>query len=259
VTRINRPLIFVTGAPRSGTSMMAKVIDAHPRVALLMENPFGLRRRLCQEAACWQSDEALAAEVAAVYDRLPEPVVGNKVVTPDAWDAADIARFCGLFSEARIVYMVRDPREVLASRWRREPADFLEIFSHEARERLPLDFTSRSHTYASSWRRSLDNYRALRDAFPGAVRLVYYEDFCADFANQSRELQAFLGLDADDAVAQWQTVPHHDANGYLSRDLKYPDRPVALPERATADPQDWDRVQPLIAADYARWQARQLA
>lgn len=52
---LDKPLIFITGAPRSGTSMITKVIGAHPDTAILMENIFGNRRRHWTKAEFWNS------------------------------------------------------------------------------------------------------------------------------------------------------------------------------------------------------------
>ena len=82
---MNRMGVFVTGAPRSGTSMLTKVIDAHPDVAILMENIFQNRRRHWIKADFWNSPHTLKEEVSKVFSKLNEPVIGNKVCTPDVW------------------------------------------------------------------------------------------------------------------------------------------------------------------------------
>ena len=55
----NKPLIFITGAPRSGTSLITKIIDAHPDVAVLMENIFENRLRQWTRADFWKEDGTL--------------------------------------------------------------------------------------------------------------------------------------------------------------------------------------------------------
>ncbi len=255
----NRPLIFITGAPRSGTSMLAKVIDSHPDTAVLMENIFGNRRRQWQRADYWNSFENLKREAQKVYSRLKEPIVGNKVITPDVWDAGDILQFCRLFDSFKILFLVRDPRATALSRLKREPADFFEVFSREARENILLDFRNRFHTYISSWRQSVENYWKLRDGLgENKIKVVYYEDFCRDFENQVRDIFSFLKIPFTDSVLKWYEMPHHNAEGQLVRDLKYPDADVFLPTAIEQYPPELEEAVNTIEWQYDLWEKRRL-
>ena len=72
----------------------------------------------------------------------------------------------------------------------------------------------------------MESFWKLRDAVGDCIKLVYYEDFCADFPNQVRDLFAFLEVPFSDVVLRWHELPHHDASGRLRKDLKYRDSPV---------------------------------
>jgi hypothetical protein len=256
---IKKSLIFITGAPRSGTSLLTKVIDSHPDIAILMENIFGNRRRHWQRADFWNSDQRLIEELGKTYSQLPEPVVGNKVITPDVWDAVDIIRFCHVFDSFKILFIVRNPKEVALSRLRREPEDFFKVFNAEARKNILLDFRSRFHAYISSWRQSVENYWKLRDAFSDKVRLVYYEDFCQKFETQIREIFKFLEIDFSEKVLRWFDFPHHDRIGKLVRDLKYRDEDVTDPQESSGEiPQELNLALQGIKWQYGLWKSRRL-
>jgi len=223
---IDRKCIFITGAPRSGTSMITKVIDTHPDVAILMENIFQNRRRHWTKADFWNSQQKLKVEVDKVFSKFNEPIIGNKVCTPDVWSADDIHFFCQIFQDFKIVFILRDPVQVLLSRFRRE--DYSAEFNAVAKKNILLDFRSKFLTYTSSWRQSVENYWKLRDGNPTQIYLVYYDDFSQNFGEEAQRLFKFLNLPFEDKILNWHEYPHHNHDGNIVRDLKYKDNPIKL-------------------------------
>jgi len=238
--------------------MLTKIIDAHPDTAILMENIFGNRRRHWQRSGFWDSPESLGKEVEKAFAAIPEPIIGNKVATPDVWDSGDIARFCRLFNDFHIVFLVRDPAAVALSRLRREPEDFFKVFTEEARKNMLIDFRSRFHAYVSSWRQSVENYWRLKDGFGDRVRLVYYEDLCGEFESQVRGIFHFLGIPFASQVLTWHERPHHDAQGALVRDLKYPDEAVGPRGEPLEVPAELQNALGLIPSQYVLWRQRKI-
>ena len=249
---LDKRLVFITGAPRSGTSMLTKVIDAHPDVAVLMENIFDNRRRHWKKAGFWNSPENLKREVSKIYSKLDEPIVGNKVCTPDVWSADDILMFCSLFSDFKIVFIVRDSVEVAMSRFTRE--DYEAQFNDKAKQNILLNFRSRFLTYTSSWTQSIENYWKLRDGYHDKVYLVYYEDFCRNFEYEVKQLFKFLDIPFSDDVLNWQRFPHHDAQGNLKKDLKYKDTSVEVQKNETTELSELEKSELSIALSTIQWQ-----
>jgi len=219
-----KPFIFVTGPPRSGTSLITKVIDSHPDAAILMENNFGNRRRHWKRPGFWNSPDDLSKEVEKVFSTLPQPVVGNKICTPDVWSDEDIVMFCRLFKSFRIVFVIRNPAASAMSRHNRE--NHQRSFTEEARRHMLLDFSSTWRTYVSSWRQSIESCWKFKDVYPDRVTVIYYEDFCNSFEYHCRMLLDFLELPFSSRILSWNRLPHHNARGELQEDLKYPDTPV---------------------------------
>ncbi len=253
-----KKMVFITGSPRSGTSLVTKVIDAHPECAILMENIFGNRRRHWARADFWDQELSFMEAVSCVYDRFDEPVIGNKVITPDVWSLEDIDQFLSLFRDKRIVFIVRNPLDVAMSRITREPTDFNKVFNETARENLTLDFRSRFHTYISSWEYGLKNYRMIKASRPEMTYLIYYEDFCSDFNQQVNLLFSFLGLPVTREVYDWHQLPHHNAEGELEVNLKYPDCVIELMQNKYCYPNELIEIIESVSGEFERWEERSL-
>jgi hypothetical protein len=236
--------------------MLTKVIDAHPDIVVLMENNFGNCRRLWEKTGSWDKSETLGKEVESMYSHLEQPVIGNKVCTPDVWSAGDINMFCRLFKDFRILFLVRDPMEVALSRFERE-TDYSAVYSEAGRENILLDFESRFHTYISSWRQSIENYWKLRETFKDKVKIVYYEDLCNRFKKQIIKIFKFLDVEFSDQVLEWYKYPHVNSKGNLVRDLKYKDAPV-FSNTSRKCPKELANVLKTVKWQFKLWKNRKL-
>lgn len=254
----SKRFVFITGTPRSGTSMITKVIDAHPEVAILMENILGNRRRHGDMAEFWHSTDLLRSIVIKEFESLSEPIIGDKVCTPDVWLPEDIAQICRLFENFKIIFIVRNPINVAMSRLKR--ADYDEEFNSLGRKTLLLNFESRCKAYMSSWRQSVEAYWKLKDAFGSRVYIIYYEDFCSDFESHLLDLCQFLEIPFSDQMLKWYELPHHSADGTMVKDLKYTDEPVFVSEKF--NPNDISKgledALLTVRSQYECWEKRQI-
>lgn len=134
------PLLFIIGVPRSGTTLLATLLEGHP--AIYVDNEaialrlLRLRERLGREAA----SEAIRAEIAKdnrlsrFYDDVETEgqnklgaafhlslvgiaeKAGKQIYLDKSPDAIPVAeRLAGLFPGARFLHVVRDPRPTVAS------------------------------------------------------------------------------------------------------------------------------------------------
>jgi len=223
MNKIDKPYIFITGAPRSGTSMLTKVIDAHPDIGIFMENIFGLRRRHWQFPEFWNSEEELFKIVQSEYAKLKEPIVGNKVCTPDVWNTDEILKMASFFSSTKVVFIVRDPIDVIKSRLKRD--DETE-YNDLAKNYLCLDWKEKNFTSLSSWRQSIEVYWKLKEYYQNNIYLIYYDDFVVSFKEEVMKLFKFLNVNFHDNIIAWHEQEHYDAKGRLKKDLKYKDEKV---------------------------------
>ncbi|HMF16201.1 MAG TPA: sulfotransferase [Gemmataceae bacterium] len=164
------PFVFIIGCPRSGTTLLQRLMNAHPDLAITDETfwiPFFFKKRIGLTPEAIVTPELIdrlfsyykfyrmkiAAEelwklydgekelpyahlVSLIFDRYGEfwgkPLVGDK--TPDY--VRDIPTLHQLWPEAKFVHLIRDGRDVCLSalQWSRKAARFESLFSTWAKE-----------------------------------------------------------------------------------------------------------------------------
>lgn len=242
-----RPL-FIVGLGRSGSTLVSRMVDAHPEVAIFPEtHMFGLLDFLRAlesfrddwqyvlflnevwtnlssypdpAASIWASHaiaqpsytgptrnvlEALGSAYASVRKA---SIWGEKTPGHALW-LADIQK---LFPKAKIVFTVRDPRDVLVSYCERWNSG-----------RFGADFVMRS---AANIRYHLD--RMLRaPAFPSAqIHWVRYESLVANPESEMRKICQLLGLEFHPGMLafyqRYQNVERETPDGVHHRLLSRP-------------------------------------
>jgi len=194
--------VFLLGFPRTGTTLLGQVLDAHPGARTLderetlsdagaayLDSPDGLARLAeageaelkALRQAYWDrvSQAGLALDGQVFVDKLPLNTLGLPLIER-------------LFPEARIIFMRRDPRDVVLSGFRQRfvvgpaTADFLTLEGG-------ANFFDAVMTLADAYLARLD--------LP--VHTQSYEALVADFEGQTRALCAFVGLAWDKAMADF--------------------------------------------------------
>ena len=193
----SKPPVFIVGVPRSGTTLLATLLERHPELyvddeaialrALLLKKhlettdlPAAVRAEIDRDArlARFYADNPDGDTPAATYLRrqLDRLAAGKTYVdkSPDALPEA--ARLAGLFPGSRFITVVRDPRPTVSSLCRRQ---YLEL--HEA---------------ALLWRDWNEMTTGFRRWWPaGTLLQIRYEDLVLTPEACLRDVCAFLGLD----------------------------------------------------------------
>jgi hypothetical protein len=229
---LKKRFFFISGCPRSGTSFLVKVIDSHPNVGILMEQTFGNRRRLNLRSKSWKNRSKLKQKTCKILKRISEPIIGNKVCCPDVWTIEDILQFCSIWPDHDIIWILRNPVDVLVSRHNREASDH---YSKEARELMPLNFKTNFTAWASSWSICVQNYITLKHKYPDKLHLVYYEDLITNFEQTVGSLFTKLGLSQANEVHQYHQMAHYSALGKKEFNLKYKDSRAHLTPHIITD------------------------
>jgi len=215
---------FLCGPPKSGTTWLQLMLDAHPAVncageghitdwviAPLRKILMGYNDQLEQNNALIYREKAshggfserdfndiarfiVAQRFAKLHARKPQAsVIGDK--TPNYAYALGLLR--AVFPDSRCVFLVRDPRDSVLS------------MLHQTR-RLEASHTGRIYEtdqeifdgYLKKWVEVNRLYLRHREAHPGAAFHLRYEDLIAE---QSRALRAAFGFlavaDDDETVA----------------------------------------------------------
>ncbi|MBL6853147.1 MAG: sulfotransferase [Alphaproteobacteria bacterium] len=185
--------VFLVGFPRSGTTLLENVLASHPDVCTLEEkDTFGDlthqflvdeegRERLAQLAPAgiaearktyWARVKSFGADVTCKVFVDKYPLSSLKLPM--------VAR---LFPKARVLFAVRDPRDVVLSCYRRNFAMNSSMF-----EFLSIDRAARFYDAAMT---TCDVYRR-RLGLPW--RQVRNETLVEDFEGEARAIVAFMGL-----------------------------------------------------------------
>ena len=183
------PLAFLGGHPRSGTTLLEQILDAHPGVAAVdepgaflevlqpefyMSSPLssqrvnGLRRLYIQAL---KQEAGAGAEGKLLVDKNPSPT-------------ARLPLWLRVFPELRVLIALRDPRDVVLSCY------FQNIPLNAANVNF-LSFERLARHYSDL----MDVWLAVREWEGFAWIETRYEDVVADMEKEGRRVTAFLGLD----------------------------------------------------------------
>jgi hypothetical protein len=227
------PRFFIVGCPRSGTTLLLRMLAAHPEVAVIPElgwiaPTYERRERLTADGKVTREflehlagrgfgrfarlplhpDELLALDVSGgelsyaalislLFDRYGSErgrtTVGNKTVAAVRF----LATLHELWPEAKLLHLIRDGRDVALSAvaWRRAA-------------RLAADFSTwRGQPFATAALWWEWNVRLGREAGlplgPDLYREVRYETLAADPEGECRAVCDFLALSYDEAMPRF--------------------------------------------------------
>jgi hypothetical protein len=248
------PFLFIVGCPRSGTTLLRRIVDAHPDIAItkethwivqLLEGEYGasteapvtpelLARllshwrfgRLELDAGRIERLERLVARdepvsyaelITAVYDLCGE-LRGKRLVgdkTPRY--VRDIPTLHGLWPRAKFVHLIRDGRDVCLSvrNWDKENRFVTRISTFE---KDPVS------TIALWWEQLVRLGREAGDALSADLyHEIRYEQLVAEPAEECRTLCDFLGIPYDEHMPRFHEGRTKDDPGL---DAKSAWRPI---------------------------------
>lgn len=236
--------IFVLGFPRSGTTLLGQVLAAHPDVVTLDEHETlvdasraflvgrgGLARLAESDSesldsyreAYWRRVQSHGVAVAGkvFVDKLPMNTLGLPLISR-------------LFPDARIVFVERDPRDVVLSCFRRQF-----VIGSSTWEMLTLDGTAR---FYDAVMRLAEAYRARLGL---KLRAHRHEDLVADFEGQTKALCAFIGL-------EWSASMASFAEAAAQRAIATPSASQIIRGLSTEGVGQWRRFSAQLAPVFPR-------
>jgi tetratricopeptide (TPR) repeat protein len=189
--------VFLIGFPRSGTTLLDQILDAHPGVQVFEELP--LLNKV--KKACLGYPKSLAdmnevgrEQLRQVYwgalDEAGADLAGKTVVNKMPLDVVHAGLIARVFPEARIVFALRHPADCVLSCFMQDfvPNGAMVNF-------LTLEGSARFYD------RVFTLWQRYRELLPLNVREVRYENLVADLRAEVEPALAFLGLEWDDAVS----------------------------------------------------------
>jgi Sulfotransferase family len=206
--------LFIVGFPRSGTTLLEQVLDAHPQLVSMDEQPF-MSKALETIAAGGirypselgkLSAHALGDVRARYWDLARNKAAllpGQRLVDKFPMNMTLLPLIRRVFPNARIVLAIRHPCDTLLS-------CFLQNFRAPELALLCRDLT----TLASAYSRIFGYWYAQWPLLRPSSYELRYEQLTADFAAEVRKLAAFLQLPWNEAMLA--PAEHALAKGFIS-------------------------------------------
>ncbi|MCP5364301.1 MAG: sulfotransferase [Hyphomicrobiales bacterium] len=223
---------FLIGFPRSGTTLLDQILDAHPRLITMEEKDVldVVRARIDRSDegypdALQALTESQINELRSLYFERAQEYLGGApeglLIDKMPLNTIDAGLIYRLFPDARIILALRHPCDVVLSA-------FMQAF--QPNEAM-VHFTTLRGS-AEFYAEVMGLWQRYTAVLPLQVTMVHYEDLVVDFAGETSRLLDFLGVGWDDAVA-----------GYAER----------AKSRAIATPSYHQVVQPIYKRSVGRW------
>ena len=225
--------VFVLGFPRSGTTMLEQMLDAHTGMASMDEQPFVQRViEQMQAMGCQypeqlgELDSAQCEQLRTTYWRAVAQLVqlqpGQRLVDKNPLTMLRLPLLVRLFPNAKIIFVVRHPCDVVFS-------NYLQHFNAPAYIALCSTLPRLANGYAAAmrfWHRHVELLKP-------QVFEWRYEDAIRDFDAHVEKLGAFLQL--NDTAPLRSFSEHAKRKGF-----------IGTPSYAQV-------VQPVYASSIGRW------
>jgi tetratricopeptide (TPR) repeat protein len=210
----NESPVFVVGFPRSGTTLLEQMLDAHPDFRSMDERAFvyELIKRMQLAGQAYPADlaglsQANVDQLRGIYDTMVRQVVpdlgSHRLVDKNPLNMLCLPMIARLYPEARIILCLRHPCDVLLSCYMqpfRSPA-FMVLCSS-------LQRLARGYVDAfEHWYRHVE-------VFAPRVLEWRYESVVSRFDDHVERLGQFLQV--EDATPMTRFAEHARAKGYIS-------------------------------------------
>jgi len=197
------PPVFLIGFPRSGTTLLDQILDAHPALRTMEERDAldQVRRAVARMPdgypdALADLDAGALTDLRRLYfaevERHLGPADGRTVVDKMPLNTIDGVLIHRLFPDARLIVALRHPHDVVLS-------GFMQAMQPNGAMVL---FDSLAGT-AAFYAQVMGLWLHYRSVLPIEAHPVRYEDLVADLPGQAARILQFLGVAWDDAVLEF--------------------------------------------------------
>ncbi len=206
--------VFVVGFPRSGTTMLETMLDAHPGLAGMDERAFidsaiedMKQRGLEYPEQLGSIDSEFANTLRENYwkraaDRV-ERAPGVRLVDKNPLNIMRLPMIARLFPNAKIILALRHPCDVMLS-------NYMQTFRSPAYIKLCETIESTAVGYARTFAFWIDQAAVLKSD----ILELRHEDTVDDIDAQSRRIADFLGIDWDQRMVDFHD--HARERGFIA-------------------------------------------
>ena len=210
VKTVSQRPIFIVGLPRSGTSLVERILSAHPEVAAggELEDIHHINLRLGRRAGVPDPGPVELARLGT--DALEQEVQGYLArlerISPDARHVTDkmpgnisyLGLIALLFPGARVIHCVRDPLDTCLS-------CYFQPFNRSN----ALAYTFDLEALAWTWTAQEGLMEHWKKVLQLPIMDLRYETLVRDFAQTARSLLDFCGLEWDTRVLSYHRTESH--------------------------------------------------
>jgi hypothetical protein len=208
-------LIFVGGAPRSGTTLLQNMLDSHPDIVgapefLHLPDIIQLRSVLHESLEEGRIESLCSTErvdelvrdmildfLLPLADRMKRTYLSEK--TPE--NVLVFSELASLFPESRFLHIVRDPRAIVAS--------MLQVAKRSRAKNLrPPSYTASVSAATAHTKACVSSGFRAAQHLPERIRTIVYERLVANPAEETRRICDFLGIPWARSMLEPGARPH---------------------------------------------------
>jgi tetratricopeptide (TPR) repeat protein len=187
------PLVFMTGSSRSGTTLLERILDAHPSLAACDE-PFAFQK--IQPYISVTAPQIPANELNVWRQRYVKNLAVHLGTTVENRTLLDknpshtfwLPAFLRTFPELRVLIGLRDPRDVLVS-----------LYFQDQPQTNCLGFEQLAQHYSDV----MELWLAVRDWKGLTWMETRYEDIVSDLEKEGKRVTQFIGLEWNESQARF--------------------------------------------------------
>ena len=196
-TLLDERPVMIAGMPRSGTTLIERVINAHPAGSSVGECPMLLQMRA--RTMVGNLDQEKVDEYAKEYLALLDTRVGTdstRVVDKHMGSEKDLGLVSCVLPKVRVIQALRDPRDCCLS-------SYFQNFGTNVPYSRDLAMLGKQYVV---YREMMDYWKEHLDI---PVFVNVYEEFVTDQERHTRSIMSFLGLEFDEACLRFYENKEH--------------------------------------------------
>lgn len=194
-------IVFFVGFPRSGTTLMEQVLEAHPRLVTTMETSpleilresLGLSYPTVLERCDGPAGHRLRQSFMSTAESIVGPLGDRILVDKLPLNIVNLGLAQALFPKAKVLVALRDPRDSVLS-------CFMQNFRPNPAMVNFLDLTQTARTYQAV----MSLWLYFREHLSMATHSYRYEDLVADFSTTVQGVLDFIGVPWDEAIESYR-------------------------------------------------------
>jgi hypothetical protein len=171
---------FYTRTPRKGFWLRLKHVD---------------RKRLLQELlASDRTEKGIYEVILRIHTTVTDKTILGDKTGSNLYDVPTLVKW---FPQAKIIHLLRDPRAILASEWRRRMEEYPKGFYFPVKLGKPIYSPIIVLHMTISWLCAVRLHRRYEKRYPQNYHLMRFEDLVREPEKSVRELCAFLDIEFD--------------------------------------------------------------